>query len=192
MPAVSFTSSCVQCESLGEKCDGAPGRGSCTACRTSAKGGAKCSHNPGRPPNAFIPLRLSYVRSLPTDAKARRQALSSKGAATAWKELSRKERLHWHEEAELKKEEHSRLYPEYSYTPTTKAMKAARHGNFGPARVVRKKGRRLDVEDDYERHIEQRHVSLSPSPLCTRMSWAVSYLPSCCARPIANAYSHPL
>lgn len=166
MPAIAYTiTPCTQCKEHEQDCDGAPGKGSCTPCRASAKGGAKCSHNPGRPPNAFILFRLSYVKDLPSDTKSKRQALSSKSAATAWKELSRQERLHWHEEAEKKKEEHVRLYPNYTYTPTTKSMKAARHASQGRVQGSRLKKQTLDVNAlRLGSRIDRRHVSLSPSP----------------------------
>ncbi|GJE93248.1 HMG box domain-containing protein [Phanerochaete sordida] len=76
---------------------------------------------PPRPMNSFMLFRQDFLKNT---AKGRQPMVPSKAAGLAWKKLSPKEKEHWQMLADVAKEEHKRLYPDYRFQPKRREQPA--------------------------------------------------------------------
>ncbi|CUA74330.1 similar to S69204 pheromone response factor 1-smut fungus (Ustilago maydis) [Rhizoctonia solani] len=84
----------------------------------------KPSHSKKRPPghiprprNAFILFRGSHGAAIPKKVENDNRHIS-KIMGELWNKVSPAERLIWEQKADIEKERHSRMYPNYRYRPT--------------------------------------------------------------------------
>jgi len=69
-----------------------------------------------RPPNPFILFRTDFLKKLSSDPGVDHVEIS-KAAGRAWNALPAEEKRHWAEEAQLRKDAHQRMYPDYKFRP---------------------------------------------------------------------------
>ncbi len=86
--------------------------------------GSSSSAKPPRPPNAWILFRSDMVRVMPKPATgAAQQSVVSKAISKLWAEADPAIKHEYERRAEIRKQEHAEMYPDYRFQPVKKEDK---------------------------------------------------------------------
>ncbi|KAG8983427.1 hypothetical protein FRB90_006043, partial [Tulasnella sp. 427] len=90
-----------------------------------------------RPMNSWMLFRADWTAR----QKSRQKGNTSTRAAVEWRELSEAERAVWTHRAEMVKEEHARMYPEYKYRPNRRGHSGTSSTSTFTPLPIRTRGR---------------------------------------------------
>ncbi|KAG7446467.1 uncharacterized protein BT62DRAFT_1076024 [Guyanagaster necrorhizus] len=115
-------------------------------------GSSASSTKPPRPPNAWILFRSDMVRVMPKPANgASQQSVVSKAISKLWAEADPDIKREYERRAEIRKQEHAEMYPDYRFQPVKKEDKERRKEEAKQAKErKRRSGRKDRASDRYE------------------------------------------
>ncbi|KAK0213026.1 hypothetical protein DFS33DRAFT_90425 [Desarmillaria ectypa] len=115
-------------------------------------GSSASSTKPPRPPNAWILFRSDMVRVMPKPANgASQQSVVSKAISKLWAEADPAIKHEYERRAEIRKQEHAEMYPDYRFQPVKKEDKERRKEEAKQAKErSRRSGRKDRGSNRYE------------------------------------------
>ncbi|KAK0241988.1 hypothetical protein EDD85DRAFT_1020677 [Armillaria nabsnona] len=114
--------------------------------------GSSSSAKPPRPPNAWILFRSDMVRVMPKPASgAAQQSVVSKAISKLWAEADPAIKHEYERRAEIRKQEHAEMYPDYRFQPVKKEDKERQKEEAKQAKErSRRSGRKDRGSNRYE------------------------------------------
>ncbi|KAK0455400.1 uncharacterized protein EV420DRAFT_1272450 [Desarmillaria tabescens] len=115
-------------------------------------GSSASSAKPPRPPNAWILFRSDMVRIMPKPANgSSQQSVVSKAISKLWAEADPAIKHEYERRAEIRKQEHHEMYPNYRFQPVKKEDKERRKEEDRQAKERnRRSGRKARGSNRYE------------------------------------------
>ncbi|KAK0195214.1 hypothetical protein F5146DRAFT_1132622 [Armillaria mellea] len=146
--------------------------------------GSSSSGKPPRPPNAWILFRSDMVRVMPKPASgAAQQSVVSKAISKLWAEADPAIKHEYERRAEIRKQEHAEMYPDYRFQPVKKEDKERRKEE---AKLAKDRNRRSGRKDRGSNRYEPYPTATTSAVTNAPFPYAIPHF-----YPLNSQFYHP-
>ncbi|KAK0437516.1 hypothetical protein EV421DRAFT_1715129 [Armillaria borealis] len=151
--------------------------------------GSSSSAKPPRPPNAWILFRSDMVRVMPKPASgSAQQSVVSKAISKLWAEADPAIKHEYERRAEIRKQEHAEMYPDYRFQPVKKEDKERQKEE---AKRVKERNRRSGRKDRGSNRYEPYPTASTSAVTTAPFPYAIPHFYPLSSQPFHSAPHGP-